>query len=189
MLEGTAADALRPYTPKKMKHLRIEETKAFKSLSFGTKWNLRDCLRHKSRSFMTLFGIVGCMILLVGGMGMKDTMDAFLDVFYEQAIHYRCRVNLDTESVTNAEACALAEELEGDWCAQRAVQIGDKGYSLEIYSVSRTRFASRTRICGSFPCRMKAPISADGLPGIITWDPATQLPFPRMTAMRNIRFP
>ena len=143
MLAGTAADALRPYVPKRIRHLRVEETKRFKALSFGTKWNLRDCLRHKSRSFMTLFGIVGCMILLVGGMGMKDTMDAFLDVFYEQAIHYRCRVNLDTESVTNAEACALAEELEGDWCAQRAVQIGDKGYSLEIYSVSRdkVRFA------------------------------------------------
>ena len=139
MLEGTAADALRPYVPKKMRHLRIEESKRFKALSFSTKWNLRDCFRHKSRSFMTLFGVVGCMVLLVGGMGMKDTMDAFLDTFYEQAIHYRYRVNLDTETVSNEEAYALAETLEGDWCAQRAVQIGDKGYGLEIYSVTRDK--------------------------------------------------
>ena len=139
MLEGTAADALRPYVPKRVKHLRIEETERFKALSFSTKWNLRDCLRHKSRSFMTLFGIIGCMILLVGGMGMKDTMDAFLDTFYDQAINYRYRVNLDTESVTNEEAFNLAEELEGDWCAQRAIQIGDKGYSLEIYSIKRDK--------------------------------------------------
>jgi putative ABC transport system permease protein len=139
MLSGTAADALRPYVPKRVKHLRIEETKRFKALSFSTKWNLRDCLRHKSRSFMTLFGIVGCMILLVGGMGMKDTMDAFLDTFYEKAINYRYRVNLDTETVTNEEARALAEELEGDWCAQQAVQIGDKGYGLEIYNVTRDK--------------------------------------------------
>lgn len=139
MLSGTAADALRPYVPKRVKHLRIEETKRFKALSFSTKWNLRDCLRHKSRSFMTLFGIVGCMILLVGGMGMKDTMDAFLDTFYEEAINYRYRVNLDTETVTNEEARALAEELEGDWCAQQAVQIGDKGYGLEIYNVTRDK--------------------------------------------------
>ncbi|MBQ6399251.1 MAG: ABC transporter permease [Clostridia bacterium] len=139
MLEGTAADALRPYVPKRVKHLKIEETKGFKALSFSTKWNLRDCLRHKSRSFMTLFGVVGCMILLVGGMGMKDTMDAFLDVFYGQAIHYRNRVNLDTASVSNEEAGALAEELEADWCAQRAIQIGDKGYGLEIYSVTRDK--------------------------------------------------
>jgi len=101
MLKGTAADALRPYVPKRMKHLRVEETKGFKALSFSTKWNLRDCLRHKSRSFMTLFGIAGCMILLVGGMGMNDTMDAFLDIFYNQAIHYKNLVYLVAEGLDN----------------------------------------------------------------------------------------
>ena len=135
MLEGTAADALRPYTPKKMKHLRIEETKAFKSLSFGTKWNLRDCLRHKSRSFMTLFGIIGCMVLLVGGLGMSDTMNAFVSSFYEQAINYENRVNLDAESITNEEAQALADSYEGDWSAITSVQLGDKPVSLEVYRI------------------------------------------------------
>jgi len=143
MLKGTAADALRPYSPKRMKHLRFEETKRFKRLGFGTKWNLRDCVRHKARSLMTLFGIVGCMVLLVGGLGMKDTMDAFLDVFYEKAINYTTRVNLDEEHMTLEEGKALAESLEGDWAAGLAIQIGDKGYSLEIYSVTRdkVRFA------------------------------------------------
>jgi len=143
MLEGTAADALRPYSPKRMKHLRFEETKRFKRLGFGTKWNLRDCVRHKARSLMTLFGIVGCMVLLVGGLGMKDTMDAFLDTFYEQAINYTTRVNLDAEHMTPGEGKALAESLEGDWAAAVAIQIGDKGYSLEIYSITRdkVRFA------------------------------------------------
>ena len=41
--------------------------------------------------------------------------------------------------MTNEEAQALADELEGDWCAQRAVQIGEKGYGLEIYSVTRDK--------------------------------------------------
>ncbi len=143
MLQGTAADALRPYSPKRMKHLRFEETKRFKRLGFGTKWNLRDCVRHKARSLMTLFGIIGCMVLLVGGLGMKDTMDAFLDVFYEKAINYTTRVNLDEENMTLEEGKALAESLDGDWAASRAIQIGDKGYSLEIYSVARdkVRFA------------------------------------------------
>jgi len=136
MLRGTAADALRPYSPRRMKHLRFEETKRFKRLGFGTKWNLRDCVRHKARSLMTLIGVVGCMVLLVGGLGMKDTMDAFLDIFYEKAINYTTRVNLDAENMTLAEGKALAESLEGDWAASRAVQIGDRGYSLEIYSVS-----------------------------------------------------
>ena len=139
MLQGTAADALRPYTPKRMKHLWLEETKRFKALGFGTKWNLRDCLRHKSRSFMTLFGIIGCMILLVGGMGMKDTMDAFVDTFYEEGINYRTRVNLDAENTDNEKAEETAEKLSGDWCAERSVQIGDRGYGLEIYNIQNDK--------------------------------------------------
>ena len=143
MLQGTAADALRPYSPKRMKHLRFEETKRFKRLGFGTKWNLRDCVRHKARSLMTLFGIIGCMVLLVGGLGMKDTMDAFLDIFYEKAINYTTRVNLDADNMTQEEAKMFAASLNGDWAASRAIQIGDKGYSLEIYSIThdKVRFA------------------------------------------------
>lgn len=65
--------ALRPYTPKKFKNLLIEKNKLWNKLSFGTKWNLRDLFRHKSRSFMTLIGLIGCMVLLVGALGMNDT--------------------------------------------------------------------------------------------------------------------
>ncbi len=143
MLQGTAADALRPYTPKRMKHLAVEETKLFKALSFGTKWNLRDCLRHKSRSCMTLFGIIGCMVLLVGGLGMQDTANAFVDVFFDQANNYAVKINLDAENAKYADAVSLAAQYEGDWAAQRSVQIGDRGFGLEIYSVThdRVRFA------------------------------------------------
>ena len=143
MLQGTAADALRPYTPRRMKHLALEETKRFKKLGFGTKWNLRDLLRHRSRSWMTLFGIVGCMVLLVGGMGMKDTLDSFMDVFFDRAFNYTTKINLDTESVTNGEAVKIAEEYDGDWAAQSSVQIGDRGIGLEVYEIThdKVRFA------------------------------------------------
>jgi len=135
MLQGTAADALRPYTPRRMKHMRAEETKFFKALNFGTKWNLRDLLRHKARSGMTLFGIVGCMVLLVGGMGMKDTADNFVQRFYQDAINYENRVNLDGETVKNDEALALAAQYQGDWCAASSVQWQDKPVALEIYHI------------------------------------------------------
>ena len=67
MLKGTAADALRPYVPKKVKPLAIEKAKVWNKMSFATKWNLRDVFRHKTRSLMTLLGVIGCMLLLVGG--------------------------------------------------------------------------------------------------------------------------
>ena len=135
VLEGSAADALRPYTPKKMRHLWLEETKAFKRLDFGTKWNLRDCFRHLGRTFMTLFGIVGCMILLVGGLGMNDTMQAFMQSFYQDAINYETRINLDAETVSNEKAREIAEKYNGDYASLGSVQLGDRAVSLEIYHV------------------------------------------------------
>ena len=135
MLAGTAADALRPYTPGRMRHLRIEETRAFKKLNFGTKWNLRDCFRHKARSFMTLLGILGCVILLIGGLGMRDTMNVFVNAFYEGAINYRQLVNISTDDRTAAEA--FCEELGGDWSAATSVQFRDKPVSLEVDHVTR----------------------------------------------------
>ena len=143
MLAGTAADALRPYTPSKTRHLLIERSRLFSKLSFGTKWNLRDCLRHKSRSLMTLIGVTGCMVLLVGSFGMRDTADAFVDTFFSEANNYTLRVNLDNENADKAGSLALAEELDGDWCAEKSVQIGSRGYSLEIYHIER----GKVRFC------------------------------------------
>ncbi len=139
MLSGTAADALRPYSPRRMRHLALEETRAFKALNFGTKWNLRDCFRHKARSLMTLFGIVGCMVLLVGGLGMMDTMNAFVKAFYDDAIHYENRVNLDAESIRKEEAQALEDACRGDWSATASVQLGDKAVGLEVYHVENDK--------------------------------------------------
>ncbi|MBR0136236.1 MAG: FtsX-like permease family protein, partial [Clostridia bacterium] len=58
-LKGTAADALRPYTPGKIKNSFLEKIPVFDKLSFSARWNLRDLMRHKSRFAMTLLGIVG----------------------------------------------------------------------------------------------------------------------------------
>ena len=136
MLSGTPAEALRPYTPKNTGHLALEETKAFKKLNFGTKWNLRDCFRHKARTGMTLFGMIGCMVLLVGGLGMNDTLNAFIRSFYEDAIHYENRINLDAENMTMEKADELTQTYEGDWSASKSVQVGDKAVSLEIYHIT-----------------------------------------------------
>ena len=133
MLKGTAADALRPYTPKAMKKSIFERIPQWHKLRFGTRWNVRDILRHKSRSAMTLIGIIGCMMLMVGGMGMSDTIKEFIRVMGEDVLNYSTRVNL-SESCTNDEAFELADELNGDWLASSGVSIEGKTVLLEIYS-------------------------------------------------------
>ncbi len=136
MLEGTAAQALRPFTPKAMRKMWIENLSFWEKLSFGTKWNLRDVLRHKARSAMTLVGIIGCMILLVGGLGMKDTMASFMKILDEDVSNYTTKVNL-SESADNADAMELAEELDGDWQASAGISYEGKTVTLEIYDADR----------------------------------------------------
>ena len=143
MLKGTAADALRPYAPKAMKRSVMEKLPFWEKLPFGTKWNVRDILRHKSRSAMTLVGVVGCMLLLVGGLGMKDTMDRFMVMLDEDVSNYATKINLSA-SGDNGQIVELAESVDGDWQASSGISYAGETYTLEIYQAdnNRIRFLS-----------------------------------------------
>lgn len=138
MLKGTAADVLRPYTPKAMKKSVFEKIPGWEKLPFGTKWNVRDILRHKSRSAMTLVGVVGCMLLLVGGLGMKDTMGGFMSLLDETISNYVTKVNL-SETADNEELQKLAEDLQGDWVAASGISFEGKTVTLEVYDAEHEK--------------------------------------------------
>jgi len=130
-LKGTAADALRPYSPKKMRKIFLERFRVWDKLHFGTKWNIRDLLRHKSRSAMTLFGIVGCMVLMVGGLGMRDTMAGFLDLLNNDISNYTTKINLiDDADIKKSKA--LAEETGGDWESLCGISLDGDTVTLDI---------------------------------------------------------
>ena len=130
-LKGTAADALRPYTPKKMRKIFLERLRFWDKLHFGTKWNIRDLLRHKSRSAMTLFGIVGCMVLMVGGLGMRDTMAGFLELLDHDISEYTTKVNL-VDDADLKRSKALCEELGGDWESLTGISLDGETVTLDI---------------------------------------------------------
>lgn len=132
MLKGTAADALRPYEPKAMKKSIFERFSIWERLTFGTRWNFRDVMRHKSRSAMTLIGVIGCMVLLVGGLGMKDTMDEFMRLLDKEISNYTTKVNL-SEASQNSDNMALAEKLEGDWSASFGASLNGETVMMEVY--------------------------------------------------------
>lgn len=130
-LKGTAADALRPYSPKKMRKVFLERFKFWDKMKFGTKWNIRDLSRHKSRSAMTLFGVVGCMVLMVGGLGMRDTMAGFLDLLDKDISNYTTKVNL-IDNADLEKSRALCSELDGDWESLSGISFDGDTVSLDI---------------------------------------------------------
>lgn len=139
MLKGSAAESLQPYQPKKMRKLLVERGKLWNKLGFAAQWNIRDVFRHKARSLMSLIGIVGCMILLVGGFGMKDTLNKFIDVNYNQAMSYNTRVFID-ETATAAQRQAIVDSMpDGDWSATVSVEVGSKAVGLNVYGLGNGR--------------------------------------------------
>jgi putative ABC transport system permease protein len=74
-LMSQPAVLMRPPAPKKGKRVLLERiTFIWKRLSFIWKSTVRNLFRYKKRFFMTVFGIGGCMALLLVGFGIKDSI-------------------------------------------------------------------------------------------------------------------
>ncbi|MBR3331752.1 MAG: FtsX-like permease family protein [Mogibacterium sp.] len=135
LLRGTAAETLRPYTPRHIHRLLLEGTAIWRRMRFGTKWNLRDIFRHKSRSAMSFIGTFGCMLMLVASFGMNQTMNNFLDTFYDGTAVYASKIFMSSDA-DNKDAVKLAEELEGDYSASVSAKAGDKTVSIDVYNIT-----------------------------------------------------
>ena len=133
VLKGSAADTLRPYSPKKMKRHKIEDSKIWRKRKFSTKWNLRDILRHKSRSFMTLFGVFGCTVLLVASFLSMDSMTGFVDKFYNKSMNYETMISLSIND--NDKAKLIANHFNADYVASTSISFNDEAISMEIYQI------------------------------------------------------
>ncbi|MCB5611717.1 hypothetical protein, partial [Thomasclavelia ramosa] len=70
-----AAELMRPPAPKKGKRVFLEKIPSLWSqFNFIWKATIRNLLRYKKRFFMTVFGIGGCMALLLVGFGLRDSI-------------------------------------------------------------------------------------------------------------------
>lgn len=109
-LKVAPAQAMRPKPPKKTKRILAERwTGLWKRLGFGAKMNMRNMFLHKIRMLLSSVGIVGCLALLIGLVGMKDNM-AFSFNHYDYQTGYDMTVYLtETADVTDEQSYALAQ--------------------------------------------------------------------------------
>ena len=134
MLKGTAAEALTPYVPEVMKPMKLEKTKFFDKRSFGTKWNLRDIFRHKARTVMSLFGVFGCTMIMLASLGLNDTMNSFIDKYYEGMVNYESRIYIESDA-DKEETEKIIEKYGGDWSTDISVKLEGDPVELEIYNL------------------------------------------------------
>jgi putative ABC transport system permease protein len=80
---------MRPVAPKNGKNILLEKIPfIWKHMSFTWKSVFRNISRYKKRIFMTIFGICGCMSLLLVGYGIKDSIGTIVESQYEDLHKY-----------------------------------------------------------------------------------------------------
>lgn len=83
-LAAQPAVLMRPPAPKKGKRVFMERiTFIWKHLSFIWKSTIRNLFRYKKRFFMTVFGIGGCMALILVGFGLRDSIFEIAQIQYK----------------------------------------------------------------------------------------------------------
>lgn len=103
-----AAELMRPPAPKQGKRVFMERIPfIWRRLSFIWKATVRNLVRYKKRFFMTVFGIGGCMALLLVGFGLKDSIFDIAVFQYNDIQLYDGNIILDEDasSTQKQESC------------------------------------------------------------------------------------
>lgn len=123
-LASMPAVLMRPPAPKEGKRVFLEYIGfLWKPLSFSWKSTVRNLFRYKKRLFMTIFGIGGCMALLLVGFGLRDSIMDVVLLQYGEIQLYDGMIVLNSDA-SDAEVKALEEDL-----ASRT----DVAASLDVY--------------------------------------------------------
>lgn len=108
ILKENAAETLRSKLPNvKNNSLNITTRGIFKKLGFSSKWNIRDIVRNKMRTFMGIAGVTGCAMLIVCAFGMFDSMNYFIELQFEKLYNFNYKLvlneNISEENLNKIE--------------------------------------------------------------------------------------
>ena len=108
-LKEQAAELMRPPAPKQGQRVLLERVPfIWKRLNFSWKASVRNLVRYKKRLFMTIFGIGGCMALMLVGFGLKDSIFAIVDIQYGEIQLYDGNIILSGDAGEEDKAEVLS---------------------------------------------------------------------------------
>ncbi len=111
-LRAQPAVLMRPPAPKNGRRVFLERIGIiWRHMNFTWKSTIRNLMRYKKRFFMTIFGIGGCMALMLVGFGLKDSCYEIAELQYAEIQFYDGSIYLE-EDITEEQRGELAEEME-----------------------------------------------------------------------------
>lgn len=107
------AQLMQPEAPKAGKRVLLERIPIiWNHLNFNIKSTFRNLFRYKKRLIMTLFGISGCMALMLVGFGIKNSINSILTIQFDELFHYDATVTYDEDWVEKNGTEGITEILK-----------------------------------------------------------------------------
>ena len=104
-LRQTPAMLMRPKAPPAGSRIFLERIGfIWKKMSFLNKVTARNLLRYKKRFFMTIFGIMGCMALLICGFAIRDSVHALSPLQYGGVYRYDVQAVVSADDFEDAQS-------------------------------------------------------------------------------------
>lgn len=108
------ATLMRPKAPKPGKRILLEHiTPLWKHMNFTSKVTARNLFRYKARFLMTVIGVAGCTALIIGGLGLKDSITVIADRQYKEISVYD-EIYALSEAGTADEKAYLMSQFHAD---------------------------------------------------------------------------
>ena len=162
ILKESPAETLRTKIPSiKGNALNITKKSFFKKLSFSSKWNIRDILRNKMRTFMALAGVVGCCTLIVCALGMLDSMNFFVKLQFVDLYNFDYKLNLK-ENLKANELQVLYDKYGNNTSESLGIEIKNKAGKRESNNIFVTDAGNYIRFVDN-KNKIKAKPTDDGI--------------------------
>ena len=123
ILKENPAETLRNKIPNVKKNsLNITTKGIFKKMNFSSKWNIRDIIRNKMRTFMAIVGVSSCCMLIVCAFGMLDSMNYFVDLQFTKLYNFDYKLTLK-DNLNDNEISILTDEFGNNTSKTYGIEI------------------------------------------------------------------
>ncbi len=140
-LDAQPAVLMRPPAPKNGRRVFLERVGLiWRHLNFTWKSTIRNLMRYKKRFFMTIFGIGGCMALMLVGFGLKDSCYEIAELQFAEIQFYDGSIYLE-EDITKEQQEELKESLEDEEQVERFMDADMQNITLVKGKKERAAYA------------------------------------------------
>lgn len=121
---ATPAEGMRPESVRGNARMARPPARLLQRLPVGSRWGVRDAVANPGRLAMGLIATCGCMMLLIAGFGMPDTLNTQVRVSFERQYQYSARLAVSPLSSTDVREQLAEEAGPGQWIQQTPVRVG-----------------------------------------------------------------